>query len=110
MKRLLSKRAVPFLGIFIIALFFIGSGTPFPFNFYPALIIIIYSILMELITLILPRQRTIRLIVIWLFSIIPPPVITANGIILLYGEKPQIASYDVLLPMMWVLSRSKGCW
>jgi hypothetical protein len=103
MKRLLSRRVVPFLGVFTVSLFLASSDNPFPYNLYPPLIIISYSIFMEIITFILPRKRTIRLIGIWLLAIILPPVWTANGIIVLYGKKPPMASYDVLLPMLWIL-------
>ena len=40
---------------------------------------------------------------LWFIAIIPSPVWTAQGIILFYSQKPPIASYDVLLPMLWLL-------
>jgi hypothetical protein len=102
MKGLFSILSVPFLGIFGMAFFLTGSVNPFPYNIYPSLIIIIYSIIMEVITRTLLFKRAIRLIIIWFFAIIVPPVWNVIGIGWLFGKNPPITSYDVALPAMWI--------
>jgi hypothetical protein len=103
MEKILSKLSIPFFYILAIAVLSISSPTdPFPYSIYPSLIILGYSILMEFIIYTLPYQRTIRLVVIWFFAIIVPPVWNGIGIGWLYGEKPPIASYDVALPVIWI--------
>jgi hypothetical protein len=57
---------------------------------------------MESIRYMLAHKAKIRLIIIWLFAIMVPPVWNANWMILLYGEKPPIVSYDVSLPATWM--------
>jgi hypothetical protein len=99
---MLLKRLIPCLFIFAVALFLINSAHPFPYNLYPSLIIIFYSILMEAIRYVLTPQVKIRMMIIWLFAIIVPPVWNANWMILLYGEKPPIVSYDVALSATWM--------
>jgi hypothetical protein len=99
---MLLKRLTPCLFIFAVALFLINSANLFPYNLYPSLIIIFYAILMESIRYMLAHKAKIRLIIIWLFAIIVPPVWNANWMILLYGEKPPIVSYDVALPATWM--------
>jgi hypothetical protein len=102
MKKLLSKRLIPFFLVSAFSLSLFDSTKPFPANSCPFLIIFSYAVITELIIYFLPRQRIIRLWTIWLFAIMVPPVWTFNGIILLYGSKPPIASADVLLPMLWM--------
>jgi hypothetical protein len=99
---MLLKRLIPCLFIFAVALFLMNSANPFPYNLYPSLIIIFYSILMEAIRYVLTPQVKIRMMIIWLFAIIVPPVWNANWMILLYGEKPPIVSYDVALSATWM--------
>jgi hypothetical protein len=99
---MLLKRLIPCFFIFAVALFLINSAHPFPYNLYPSLIIIFYSILMEAIRYVLTPQVKIRMMIIWLFAIIAPPVWNANWMILLYGEKPPIVSYDVALSATWM--------
>jgi hypothetical protein len=99
---MLLKRLIPCFFIFAVALFLINSANPFPYNLYPSLIIIFYSILMEAIRYVLTPQVKIRIMIIWLFAIIVPPVWNANWMILLYGEKPPIVSYDVALSATWM--------
>jgi hypothetical protein len=101
MKTLFSKRSIISLVILTMLSRCVGSTDPFPYNIYPSLIVIGYSILMEAITHVLPYQRTIRLAVIWFVAVVTPPVWTIIGIAWLYGEKPPIASYDVALTAMW---------
>ena len=102
MKELSFNRLVSLIFLLLIAALFSIGSNPFPYNLYPTFLIISYAIFVEIILQVLPSQGVIRIMGLWFIVLIPPPVWTAQGIILLY-PKPPIASYDVLLPMLWIL-------
>lgn len=80
-----------------------SSTEPFPYNLYEALLIASYPIFMEFSLYVLPIKGIIRLVAVWLFAIVLPPAWAGLGIILLFPEPQKIfASYDVLLPFLWI--------
>lgn len=80
-----------------------SSTEPFPYNPYEALLIASYPIFMEFSLYVLPIKGIIRLVAVWLFAIVLPPAWAGLGIILLFPEPQKIfASYDVLLPFLWI--------